>query len=144
MNAGRYLIDTSVWIPALRRNGPQSVRSRVDQLIAENQTCMNGIVRAELLQGCSNDEEYKKTLLNLEALHFLDSSNWTRVGEVAYRLRKRGIAVPLTDIIIAVDAETAKCVLLHADAHFDVISRVIGLHVESMLVHVSKWRSESK
>lgn len=141
MNAGRFLIDTSVWIPALRRNGPPGVRSRVDELIAENQVCMNGIVKAELLQGCSNDEEYKKTFLNFEALHFIGSSDWDRVSEIAYRLRKRGNPVPLTDIVIAVDAETAMCVLVHADAHFGAISKVTGLQVESMLAQVSKWRS---
>ena len=141
MSTKNTLIDTSIWIPAFRRNGPPVVKSRVDTLIADNQAAINGVIKAELLQGAKNDQEFHRIQINLDSLHFLNSIDWNRVGEIAYQLRKRGTSIPLPDVMIAVQAELSECILLHADSHFDVIAKIAGLAAESMVPEIKKWRN---
>ncbi len=52
-----YLIDTSVWIPALRKDGPPSIQEQIRKWVRENVASTNGVVRIELMGGCRTDEE---------------------------------------------------------------------------------------
>ena len=51
------LIDSSSWIHALRKDGDPVVRSRVQQLLIEDEAAWCDIVRVELWRGVSKRKE---------------------------------------------------------------------------------------
>ena len=55
----------------------------------------------------------------------IDRSAWNRVGDVAAELRALGDTVPLTDIEIAVAAESADARLWSWNSDFDRLARVM-------------------
>jgi predicted nucleic acid-binding protein len=58
---------------------------------------------------------------------------WDKASLLAFKLRRKGITVPHTDVLIAECAILEGCVLLHADRHFDIIAQHTALTVESYL-----------
>lgn len=134
------LIDTPVWILALGRKGREHAEKEVDRLIAENRAATTGIVVLELLSGTKTEEEYRELKEDLEALVQLDinPNTWERASQLAYELRRKGITIPSSDILIMTIAVENGCALLHADRHFDLmIEQGVGLppqRVRSVLV----------
>jgi len=118
------LIDTSAWILALRKGGLGRVRDEVDRHVVENQAATSGIIMLELLCGTRTNREYEELKEDLEALIQLETppSTWERASQLAYALKRKGITVPSTDILIAAIAVENECILLHADRHFDLIA----------------------
>jgi len=45
------------------------------------------------------------------------------------------LTIPHTDILIAACALQKDAIILHADAHFDLISEKIPLRIESLIAH---------
>ncbi len=67
-------------------------------------------------------------------LYLVDTSVWLQVlppGNEAEALRRRGVTVPFTDLLVAAVAAGAEAVLVHRDRHFDSIAAHVGLKVES-------------
>lgn len=113
------IVDTSVWIEYFHR--PQSAEKHaVDALIDTDRLVLTGIVLAELLQGCRTAKEADAILLHLRALRFLEMTfaSWRRTGELSSALRRRGITLPLSDLIIASLALEHDCQLFTLDPHF--------------------------
>jgi len=48
-------------------------------------------------------------------------------------IRRKGVTIPYTDILIASTALAHEAILLHADAHFDLAAQITGLKVESFV-----------
>ncbi len=117
------LIDTSAWIPALRKGGSTRARNMVSRLIAENRAATAGIIKLELLAGTKTEKEYRELKEELEALVQLQITTdvWDRASHIAYRLRRKGVTVPTVDALIAALAAENDCKLLHADRHFDLM-----------------------
>src|SRR5437867_2284047 len=58
---GSILIDTSAWIPVLRRqrrDETSPLRARIDGLLADDVAATTGVVRTELLVGTRDDQAY--------------------------------------------------------------------------------------
>ncbi|MGW8256707.1 MAG: hypothetical protein ACWGMZ_04400, partial [Thermoguttaceae bacterium] len=55
--AGPTLIDTSVWIEALRRNGAAAARSAVHGLVEPGLALINPVIHTELLVGTGTSGE---------------------------------------------------------------------------------------
>ena len=127
------LIDTSVWLFALRKEYIPEIKDRVDYLLKDNMVLTTGIINLELLSGAKTKSEYQRLKNRLTALENIttDETLWDMALDLAFKLRRKGVTVPLTDILIAACALSEKCVLLHADNHFDLIARHINLDVES-------------
>ncbi|MDA8104883.1 MAG: PIN domain nuclease [Nitrospiraceae bacterium] len=132
------IIDTSVWIFALRRNFLPLVKERVGQALIESDVAINGIIELELLGGVRNDKEYGRLKDRLDGLHYIEMEKrlWDAASRMAYDLNGKGANIPATDILIAASAIDNDAVLLHADAHFDTIARHSKLKVESLVRHV--------
>ena len=132
------VIDTSVWIFALRRNFLPLVKERVGQALIESDVAINGIIELELLGGVRNDKEYGRLKDRLDGLHYIEMEKrlWDAASRMAYDLNGKGANIPATDILIAASAIDNDAVLLHADAHFDTIARHSKLKVESLVRHV--------
>ena len=52
---------------------------------------------------------------------------------MGFQLRRQGVSVPFTDLLIAAVAVKGALVLLHRDRHFDRIAAQLPVQVESHL-----------
>jgi predicted nucleic acid-binding protein len=135
-----FLVDTSAWIFALRKDYLPVIKDRMDYLLKENAIITTGIVKLEILGGTRTENEFRRLKSRLDALDLVetDSALWESSFQMAFNLRRKGVTVPYTDIMIAACAEKAEATLLHADSHFDLMSREIGVNVESYVPEIGK------
>ena len=75
----------------------------------------------------------------LDSFHFIDSDKklWDESCRLAFSLKRKGISVPYTDIVIAASSILTNALLIHADRHFDLIKKHTRLKVKS-LIHLLK------
>jgi tRNA(fMet)-specific endonuclease VapC len=116
------LVDTSIWIEYFNHRRSQSGEA-VEDLLRKGRVIITGIVLTELLQGARLKSEFDAILESILALPFLDATlnTWVEAGRISYSLRKRGVTVPTTDVIIASLAIERQCLLFSLDSHFDRI-----------------------
>jgi len=128
------LIDTSVWIPFLRKSPPPLVKKEVDHLLAENRVAIFPMIRLELLGGTKSTSDFARLKSRLDALHQIptDETSWVMAAELAFKLRQLGKVIPYTDILIGSAAIVADLLLLHADRHFDLMAEDTDLRVRSL------------
>jgi len=133
MTNNLFLVDTSAWLLALRKNFLPKVKDRIDHLLKEDVVITTGIVKLEILGGTKTEREFQRLKTRLNALDAVetDVELWDRAYGLAFKLRRKGVTLPYTDILIAACALNARAIILHADAHFDLISKHIELKVES-------------
>jgi predicted nucleic acid-binding protein len=123
MKSERILVDTTIWVKFLR--GLESgIRDRLSAWIREEKVCINEIIMLEILKGARTDREYHLLRDDFSALQQLTiiPAVWELAGNTSYKLRKRGINVPLTDALIGATAIHYRCPLWHDDKHFNLIS----------------------
>ena len=127
-----YVIDTSAWIAVRRQpRAPQSERTL--SLILEGLAAINPIVRLELLVGCRDESEFAETdreLSGLTDFEMLDIT-WDTAARLGFNLRRKGVTVPVPDLLIAASAIEHEAVVVHADKHFIDIAQHSDLRVES-------------
>ncbi len=135
MPFNRFLVDTSVWIFALKKDYIPKIKERIDQLLLKDLIITTGMIKLELLGGTKTESEYRRLKTRLHALDSIetDESLWESTYTMAFKLRRNGITVPYTDILIATCALEAGATLLHADSHFDLICQKSELRAESLL-----------
>lgn len=121
------IVDTSVWIPFFNR--PDSYeKATLDLLIDADDVILVGVVLAELLQGCRPPSERALLSDALSALPYreTDRETWERAGDLSAQLLRKGITLPLSDLIIASLALAHGDVVYSLDTHF---KRIPGLHL---------------
>ena len=130
-----FLVDTSAWILALRKDFLPVVKDRIEQLLKENSIVTIGLVKLELLGGTKTKKEFLRLKSRLDALDTVecDLLLWQEAADLAFKLRRKKITVPYTDILIAAGALKIKATVIHIDAHFDLIHKPAGLKVESFV-----------
>jgi len=103
--------------------------------LGESSRYPNNIIRLELLGGAKTEQEYKRIKSRLDPLYFIESSEnlWDFSSLIAFKLRRKGITIPYTDIYIAASAVSAHAVLVHTDSHFEFIADNTELKTESLL-----------
>ncbi len=129
-----FLVDTSVWIEVLPlRRGSESLRQRVDGLIAEDRVATTGMVLLELLGGARSEDEYKRLRSMVSALHVLGvrEDTWEDASWLAFQTRRKGLTIPFTDLLIATVAARSNAVVLHRDRHFDILAPHLSVQIES-------------
>jgi hypothetical protein len=133
MPTNLFLVDTSAWLLALRRDFLPAVKDRVDHLLKEEAIITTGMIKLELLGGAKEEKEFQRLKARLDALQEVETtrSHWERAYQLAYNLRRKGITAPHTDILIAACTLAAEATLVHADIHFDAIANHVQLKVES-------------
>ena len=137
-----FLVDTSAWILALRKDFLPVVKDRIAYLLKENTIITSGMVKLELLGGTKEEKEFQRLKTRLDALDLVETNNslWEKTYELAFRLRRKGITVPYTDILVAASALVVDATVVHADSHFDLMSSHISLKVESFIKATEKLR----
>lgn len=134
------LIDTSVWILALRKSPSPLVKDEVEHLLAENRVAIAPMIRLELLGGTKSVDEFNRLKSRLDALHQIpaNEANWEVATQLAFKLRQQGKVIPYTDILIGAAAIISSCLLLHADRHFDLMAEDTDLNVRSLISILGK------
>ena len=129
------LVDTSAWIFALKKNPFLPLKNRIDLLLREDLVVSFGMIRLELLGGTKTKKEFDRLKSRLEAFYEIstDAILWGVASQLAFKLHRKSLTIPYTDILIACAALESKAVLLHADAHFDLLAKHTELKVESFL-----------
>ena len=135
MSNNLVIIDTSVWILALRKSPLEVIKDEVQHLLAENRVAIVPMIRLELLGGTRSTDEFSRLESRLDALHRIpiDEANWEAAGQLSFRLRQRGKIIPYTDILIGAAAIISHSLLLHCDKHFDLMAEDTDLNVRSLV-----------
>ncbi len=113
------LVDTSIWIEFF--NHPESKSGeQLEQLIINDRVVYSGIILAELLQGAKIEKEYREIKENMVVFPFLETGyeTWHLTGKTAYNLRRKGITIPISDLLIASQAKENNCLVYTFDKHF--------------------------
>lgn len=124
MSSG-VVVDTTIWIDFLRgRNEP--VRAELRRLIKTGQAVLVGMVMAEVLQGIKSLEEQRTVDEHFDALPYLEVTQaaWQKAAETARTLRSRGVAIPLSDLLIAALAMEHDLPVYSTDPHFKQIPQL--------------------
>jgi predicted nucleic acid-binding protein len=123
-----FFVDTSIWIPYFRDGGAE-YGDFIDALIDENRVHINGIVLAELLTGARSPAEMDRLSLALAGLKFVpgDWNSFQSAGRNGCALKRKGISVPLSDVIISTDCVDHGLVLVESDKHYAAIAAHLPL-----------------
>jgi len=117
----KIIVDTSVWIDYFK-NDTDTARI-IDEGLDANKIYLVGPVISELLQGVKSDKELSLLLKYIDAIPYLECGmkEWIDAGCISMSLRKSGITLPLTDIIISAIAKNNDAVIFTKDKHFSCI-----------------------
>ena len=123
-NEVRILVDTSVWIEYLRNN--PEITGIIDTELSNNNIYTTGPVITELLQGVKTENELKLLSDHIDALIYLECgiNHWKKAGQISFKLRKSGLKIPVTDVIIATVAIENGAFVYTLDNHFKHIPDV--------------------
>ena len=121
---GKILVDTSVWIEFFKIDS--EIGDSLASLIINNSVIMCGIVLFELLQGVKSETERSAILNAVSELPYIEMNNilWQKSSLLSTSLRKNGITLPVSDILIATIALEHNISIFTLDKHFESISGV--------------------
>jgi predicted nucleic acid-binding protein len=124
------LVDTSVWIDYF--NGNVNVYTDIlDSALCEGTVAIGDIIFLEILQGFTNDKDYKQAKLKLSTLDqytLLGNDMVVKCADNYRTLRKKGITIRKTnDVIIASYCIECELPLLFVDRDFKPFIDHLGL-----------------
>jgi predicted nucleic acid-binding protein len=124
------LVDSSVWIEGLRRNGRLDVKVALKSLLDHYEAQWCSPVRLEVLGGARKGERQRLGMY-FSVIPYRPSreEDWDRAISLAWRLRDSGLTVPWLDVLIASIALHDGVRLYAIDQHFEEISRRTGLRL---------------
>lgn len=124
------LVDTSVWIEYLGSH-PGAAAARLDVLAAAGESfALTPIILQEILQGARSDREFARLRRNLSSQRFLypldPIESHVGAAGIYARCRRAGLTIRSTiDCLIAQIAIENHAALLHRDADYDRIARIV-------------------
>ncbi len=127
------LIDSSAWIEYYRKEGNKDFKAAISNAIQNNEAAVNGIIQLEILVFTKTKSEYNDILSDFSAFYNLELNNsvFLKASEIGFDLRRKGITIPASDLIIAASAMVTNCQLIHFDKHFTYIAEYYPLKLES-------------
>lgn len=131
------LIDSSAWIEFYRKNGDIHYKEEIIKALKENDAAICGIIKIELLIHTKTIHEYNMLASDFSAIHWLESNEhlYSKASEIGFELKKKGITVPVTDLIVASCAVIYGAMLIHFDKHFIMINKYYPLKMISFNIH---------
>lgn len=122
------LIDSSVWIEALRRQGRLDVKVALEALLEAYEAQLCAPVRLEVMGGSRKEERRMiGSYFSIIPYRAVTPDDWERAISLAWRLRDAGLTVPWLDVLIASLAIHDGVRLYTIDAHFEKIEQIAGL-----------------
>lgn len=122
------LVDSSVWIEALRRQGRLDVKVALEALLEAYEAQLCAPVRLEVMGGSRREERRMiGSYFSIIPYRSVGPDDWERAISLAWRLRGAGLTVPWLDVLIA-SLAIHDCVRLFTiDTHFEKIAQTAGL-----------------
>lgn len=116
------LVDSSVWIEALRKKGRLDAKVALEALLEEYEAAWCGPVKLEVLGGARANER-QALEMQFSCIPYLpmNDAQWDSAKPLAWRLRDRGCTTPWNDILIASLAHKAGCRIYAVDRHFETM-----------------------
>jgi tRNA(fMet)-specific endonuclease VapC len=123
-NRAPVLLDTSVWIEALRGASEETV-SATRRLLSEDLVVTCGPVLFEIKRGLrSSEREDVLPLFHALVRLPVDETVWDGAGELDHLLRSQGITIPPMDVIISQVSLHHNVALFSRNRHFQSIPGV--------------------
>jgi predicted nucleic acid-binding protein len=120
------LLDTSVWIEALRERGNPETKRRVHEHLQSGRACWMPMIRLELWNGARGESE-KRALREFQAVLpelELGPEVWEAANELSRRARAAGLTVPAADLLIVACANYHRVEIESLDAHFAELQKL--------------------
>ena len=123
------LIDSSAWIEYYRKEGNKEYKNWISDAIQNNDAAVNGIIQLEILVFTKTQFEYDDIFSDFSAFHNLELNNsvFQKASEIGFDLRRKGITIPASDLIIASSAMVTDSKLIHFDKHYTYIAEYYPL-----------------
>ena len=120
------LIETSLWIEGLRRDGRPDRKRRVDELIRNGSAAWCEMVLLELWNGARGSEEKQRLKFFEQEIIMLPTTAevWNFSYAVARAARGKGLTIPNPDLLIFACARHHGVELEHADEHFEQLKKL--------------------
>jgi len=118
-----YLVDTSVWIHALRPHGNAAMQLQLRTLVLSGETAVTDWIILELMTGLSRSEDGEQLLERFSPVARIPFRHewWIKAWELAAGLQKQGISPSAAECLIATVALESSVSLIHCDADFEAI-----------------------
>lgn len=115
----KTIVDTSVWIEYFKNQGTLS--ASLDKDLLAGNIYMVGPVISELLQGAMTEKDFQVLKSSIDGVPFLETSfsDWVLAGELSFKLRKKGVTIPITDCLIGAIALNNSAAVMTLDRHFN-------------------------
>ena len=115
-------MDSSIWI-AYFRDPEARVGIHLQRLVDAGEAFVAGPVLYEVLQGTRSPREFEVAFAHLQGLPYLivNGTTWVSAAGMAAGLLRRGVTLPMTDVLLATLARENGCQVWSADAHFQQI-----------------------
>ena len=131
-----YLVDTSVWSLAFRRDTPADSPEVVElkrALETGDTIFVTGLVLQELLQGFNKPRAYDQIVEHFGALPFLTPEREDHIEAANLRngCRKKGIQIGTIDALLAQLCISRELGLLTTDKDFTQIAKIFPLKIWS-------------
>lgn len=116
------VVDSTIWIDFFRGSNEPG-RAALRQLIRAHQAVLTGIVLAEVLQGVRSEHESISVRDQFLSIAYFETTkeSWAKAGSLSAEMRRKGLTIPLTDLIIAALAMEHDAEVFTTDPHFDEI-----------------------
>lgn len=124
------LVDSTIYIDLLRRG--EDVQFLLRPALVGGQLFVCGVVRAEVLRGIRSVvvQDELSELFDLMTEVPTDTRVWRKATDLVWTLDRRGVVLPLTDLVIASCALVVGAAVVTNDPHF---SQIPGLTVRRSL-----------
>ncbi len=124
-----YLVDTSIWIHALRPTGNAEIQARLKPLIVDGQTTLTEWILLELMTGLVKSEQPSSLLQWFTPVPRLPFNPewWDTAWDLAGRLRRHGVSPSAADCLIATIATKHQVTLIHCDTDFEAMKPILRL-----------------
>lgn len=132
-----FIIDTSAWIEASRRGASEKLIGLVNEILPLGICSVSSVSAFELLRVAKSSAEFKRLKRELEALsiRLVDSECWELGYQISFELGRKGITIPMADVLIACQAYQNGSILLHHDKHFNLIKKVLKFTTRDFLMN---------
>lgn len=130
--SGFTLIDTSAWIEYLQedsRKRDQVVAAEVRRVLEDDRAAITEPIFVEIAVGARDRKQLAKWRKAFSEFHLYSAERvtWSEAVDNGFALGRKGIHVPVVDLLIATVARKNELTVLHkGEKHFPVMAPVLG------------------
>ena len=121
------LVDSSVWVEVSRKNGDESLKAELAELLRAGRTAMTWPVWVELHQRAKGRRDEENLNGWREVSHWLefDAECWQETARIARKCLSAGVNVPFGDVLVSACARRHGVELMERDRHFAMIRKAM-------------------